>query len=97
MVMENDVKISVIAPVYNVGKWLQRFYDSLTAQTLTDFEVWMVDDGSTDNSGKLCDEFAAKDPRFHVIHQNNAGAAAARNAAFPHATGEYFYFMDPDD
>lgn len=57
----------------------------------------MVDDGSTDNSGKLCDEFASKDERFHVIHQNNAGAAAARNAAFPHATGEYFYFMDPDD
>lgn len=57
----------------------------------------MVDDGSKDNSGKLCDEFASSDSRFHVIHQKNGGAAAARNAAFPHAKGEYFYFMDPDD
>lgn len=57
----------------------------------------MVDDGSSDNSGKICDNFAKKDARFHVIHQKNAGAAAARNTAFPHATGEYFYFMDPDD
>ena len=91
------VKISVIAPVYNVSKWLQRFYESLTAQTLTDFEVWMVDDGSTDNSGEICDSFTNKDERFHVIHQKNAGAAAARNVAFSHAKGEYFYFMDPDD
>lgn len=57
----------------------------------------MVDDGSTDNSGKICDELAKRDERFHVIHQKNTGAAAARNAAFARTNGEYFYFMDPDD
>ena len=96
--MTNKVpKISIIIPVYNVEKWLQRCFDSLTEQTFVDYDVWMVDDGSKDDSGKLCDEFAKKDSRFHVIHQKNAGAAAARNTAFPHAKGEYFYFMDPDD
>lgn len=57
----------------------------------------MVDDGSTDNSGKICDSFAKKNNKFHVIHQKNAGAAMARNAAIPKATGEYLYFYDPDD
>lgn len=93
----NTPKISIIIPVYNVEKWLQRCFDSLREQTFVDYDVWMVDDGSKDSSGKLCDEFAKKDHRFNVIHQKNAGAAAARNTAFPHALGEYFYFMDPDD
>ena len=57
----------------------------------------MVDDGSTDKSGKICESIASKDNRFHVIHQKNAGAAAARNTAFLHAKGKYYYFMDPDD
>lgn len=95
--MNEKPKISVIVPVYNVSEWLQKFYDSLTAQTLTDYEVLIVDDGSADDSGSICDEFAKKDARFSVMHQKNSGAAAARNAALPLAKGEYVYFMDPDD
>ena len=67
--INNPLKISVIIPVYNVEKWLHRCYDSLANQTFKDFDVWMVDDGSTDNSGKICDELSKKDSRFSVIHQ----------------------------
>lgn len=90
-------KISIILPVYNVEKWLHRAAKSLGEQTFADFEAWLVDDGSKDNSGKICDEIAQMDARFKVIHQENAGAAAARNAAIPKASGKYLYFMDPDD
>lgn len=89
--------ISVIIPVYNVERWLTRAVESLQAQTFSDMEIFLVDDGSTDTSGDLCDRLARKDVRIRVIHQDNAGAAAARNAAIEHARGEYLYFMDGDD
>lgn len=89
--------ISVIIPVYNVEAWLARAVESLQAQTFTDFELFLVDDGSTDESGALCDRLAQDDARIQVIHQANAGAAAARNAAIERARGEYVYFMDGDD
>lgn len=89
--------ISIIIPVYNVERWLSRAVKSLQAQTFSDFEIFLVDDGSTDASGALCDKLAAEDARIHVIHQANAGAAAARNTAIDQAKGTYLYFMDGDD
>lgn len=89
--------LSIIIPVYNVQAWLERAVKSLQAQTFSDYELFLVDDGSTDGSGSLCDALAAKDARIQVIHQENAGAAAARNAAIERARGEYLYFMDGDD
>ena len=89
--------ISIIIPVYNVERWLTRAVESLQQQTFTDFEVFLVDDGSTDASGALCDQLAAEDTRIHAIHQRNAGAASARNVAIEQARGEYLYFMDGDD
>lgn len=94
--MENP-KISIIMPVYNVEKYLPRAIESMLAQTFTDFEFFAVDDGSTDNSGKVCDEYAIKDGRIHVIHKENGGAPSARNAAMEIAKGDYFYFFDSDD
>lgn len=93
----NDVKISVIMPVYKVEKFIRKCLDSLLAQTLTEWELFAVDDGSTDKSGAICDEYAAKDSRITVIHKENGGAPSARNAAIPKAQGEYLYFMDSDD
>ena len=90
-------KISIIIPVYNVSKWLKRAAETLQKQTFSDFEVFLVDDGSTDISGNICDKISDKDKRFITIHQKNGGAAAARNTAIPKATGKYLYFMDPDD
>lgn len=89
--------ISVIVPVYNVEKYIHRCVDSILAQTFTDFELILVDDGSPDNCGKICDEYAAKDGRVRVIHQENEGQAAARNAAIAQALGEYVCFIDADD
>lgn len=96
-VRKTTPEISIIIPVYNVEKWLKRACNSLKAQTFINYDVWLVDDGSTDKSGEVCDKIAVADARFNVIHQKNAGAAAARNAAFQHAKGKYYYFMDPDD
>ena len=93
----DDVKISVIMPVYKVEKFIRKCIDSLLAQTLTEWELIAVDDGSPDNSGVICDENAAKDSRITVIHKKNGGAPSARNAAIPKARGEYLYFMDSDD
>ncbi len=90
-------KISVILPVYNVEKWIERAILSLQKQTLSDFEAWLVDDGSTDNSGNICDRIIKNDNRFNVIHQKNCGAATARNNALKKSRGRYIYFMDPDD
>lgn len=89
--------ISIIIPVYNVKQWLARAVESLQAQTFSDFELLLVDDGSTDGSGALCDQIAAHDTRIRVIHQKNSGAAAARNRAIEQAQGNYLYFMDGDD
>lgn len=70
--------ISVIVPVYNTEKYLHRCIDSILAQTFTDFELLLIDDGSKDNSGKICDEYAAKDSRVRVFHKENGGASSAR-------------------
>lgn len=90
-------EVSVIVPVYNVAKYLRQCMDSLVNQTLRDIEIVCVDDGSTDGSGAILDEYAAKDSRIKVIHQANAGAGAARNVGLDIATGEYLFFCDPDD
>jgi glycosyltransferase involved in cell wall biosynthesis len=95
--MNPTPKISVILPVYNVEKWIERAISSLQKQTLRDFEAWLVDDGSTDNSGNICDRIVKNDNRFNVIHQKNSGAATARNNALIKSCGKYIYFMDPDD
>ncbi len=89
--------ISIIIPAYNVEQWLRRSVNTLLAQTLFNFELILVDDGSTDGTGAICDEMASRDFRIHVIHQPNAGAALARNHGMAEAKGEYLYFMDADD
>lgn len=89
--------ISVIIPVYNVEKYLCKCIDSTLAQTYTNIEIMLIDDGSTDNSGKICDEYVLKDARIKVIHQPNAGVSAARNAGLDLAKGEYVCFVDADD
>lgn len=90
-------QISVIVPVYKVEKYLHECVDSILAQTFRDFELILVDDGSPDNCGAICDEYAAKDSRIRVIHQENQGVSAARNAALDAAKGEFIAFVDSDD
>lgn len=90
-------KISVIVPVYKAEKYLRRCIDSLLAQTFTDFEVLLIDDGSPDNSGDICDEYAAKDNRVRVWHWHNRGVVAARRRGVELAKGEYLTFLDADD
>ena len=90
-------KISVIVPVYNVEKYLSDCIDSILAQTFTDFELILVDDGSTDNSGYICDKYKNKDQRISVIHQKNQGVSVARNIGINCSTGEYLMFVDSDD
>ncbi|MBR4677202.1 MAG: glycosyltransferase family 2 protein [Bacteroidales bacterium] len=90
-------KISIIVPIYKVEKYLRRCLDSIAAQTFIDWECILIDDGSPDDSGKICDEYAEKDGRFRVIHQNNQGVSAARNAGIDCASGEWIGFVDSDD
>lgn len=89
--------ISVIVPIYKVEALLPRCIDSILAQTYKNLEIILVDDGSPDGCGRICDEYARKDPRIRVIHQENAGLAGARNAALEIARGEFFGFVDSDD
>lgn len=89
--------ISIIIPVYNVEKYLAECLESILAQTYTDFEVILIDDGSPDSSGIICDAYAQKDNRIHVIHQSNAGVSTARNNGIEYATGEWITFVDSDD
>lgn len=89
--------ISVIVPVYKVEKYIHKCVDSILAQTLTDFELFLVDDGSPDNCGKICDDYAKKDNRIIVIHKENGGLSDARNVAIDRANGEYLTFIDSDD
>lgn len=89
--------ISVIVPVYNAGVYLRPCLDSLAAQSYQNLEILLIDDGSTDGSGPVCDEFAGRDHRVRVIHQKNAGVSAARNAGLEAAVGEYGCFLDADD
>ena len=91
------MKISVIVPVYNTEKYLNKCLDSILAQTFTDFELILIDDGSTDNSGKICDEYAEKDSRVKVFHKENGGVSRARNLGIDNASGEYLSFIDSDD
>ena len=94
-------QVSVIVPVYNVEKYIHRCVDSILDQTFRDFELILVDDGSPDNCGAICDEYAAKDSRVRVIHQANGGLSAARNAgidwAFANSNSEWLTFIDSDD
>lgn len=90
-------KISIIVPVYKVEKYLRRCIRSILNQTYENLEIILIDDGSPDNCGRICDVFAGLDDRIIVIHQENAGVCAARNAALKIATGEYLGFVDPDD
>lgn len=89
--------VSVIVPVYNVEKWLSRCIDSILGQTYIDFEVLLIDDGSNDRSGSLCDEYAEKDSRVRVFHKPNGGVSSARNLGLENARGEWIAFCDADD
>ncbi|MBO4894987.1 MAG: glycosyltransferase [Clostridia bacterium] len=93
----NSKKISIIIPVYKVEKYLQRCLDSVISQTYKNLEIILVDDGSPDNCGRICDEYAEKDDRIRVIHQENGGLSAARNAGLDIAIGDYIGFVDSDD
>lgn len=90
-------KISVIVPVYNVEKYLCSCIDSILAQTFTDFELLLIDDGSRDKSGEICDEYANKDCRVKVFHKENGGVSSARNLGIDESKGEYLFFVDSDD
>ena len=90
-------KISVIVPVYNVECYLENMINSILAQTYTDFELLIIDDGSTDKSGEICDKFATKDSRIRVFHIPNSGVSNARNYGLLKASGEYVHFADSDD
>lgn len=89
--------ISVIVPIYNVEKVLRRSLESILAQTYSNLEIILVDDGSTDSSPQICDEYAQKDSRVKVVHQHNKGVAEARNTGLSMVTGDYIYFVDSDD
>lgn len=91
------IKITVVIPVYNVEKYLNKCVDSVIAQNFNDFEIILVDDGSTDDSGVLCDDFASKYDFISVIHQENKGLGGARNTGIEAAKGEYILFLDSDD
>lgn len=95
--MEDYGLISVIIPVYNVEKYLKQCVDSVLAQTYRNIEIILVDDGSTDSSGHICDEYLNVDGRIKVIHQQNAGLSEARNHGYDFATGVFVYFFDSDD
>lgn len=90
-------KISIIVPVYKVAEYLPRCIDSIISQTYKNLEILLVDDGSPDECGRICDEYAAKDERIVVIHKENQGVARARNSALDVATGDYISFIDSDD
>lgn len=89
--------ISVIVPVYNIEKYLERCVNSIREQTYDNIEILLVDDGSTDGSGKLCDKFAEEDDRIRVFHKENGGSSSARNLGIAEAKGEYLGFVDSDD
>lgn len=89
--------ISVVVPVYNVEKYLNKCVRSILKQTYSDLEIILVNDGSTDSSGRICDEFATEDRRVKVIHKKNGGQSSARNAALSLAKGDYIGFVDSDD
>lgn len=95
--LNQNPKVSIIIPIYNTEKYLKKCLDSITNQSYKNLEIILIDDGSTDNSGKIADEYAKKDTRVKVIHQKNAGQSAARNRGLKIASGEYISFVDSDD
>ncbi len=95
--MEKNPTISVIVPVYKAEKYLVRCIDSILSQTFTDFELLLIDDGSPDSSGKICDEYAKRDSRIHVYHKENGGVSSARNLGLDKAKGDWVLFVDSDD
>lgn len=96
--MNNDSpKISIIIPVYNTEKYLSLCIDSILSQSYLDFELLLINDGSIDNSGSICDEYAEKDSRIRVFHQENKGVSRARNLGLNNAKGEWIFFCDSDD
>ena len=90
-------KISIIVPIYNVQRYLKECIESLIKQTYENIEIILVNDGSTDNSGKICDHYALRDNRIKVVHQKNGGVSCARNTGLRYSTGDYIGFVDPDD
>ena len=94
---ETTPKISVIVPVYKAEAYLRRCVDSILAQTFQDFEVLLIDDGSPDRSGEICDEYARKDRRVRVFHKENGGVSSARNVGIEKALGTWIMFVDADD
>lgn len=95
--MHDNPLLSIIVPVYNILEYLPRCVHSITAQTYTNLEILLVDDGSTDGTGELCDSLAKEDERIRVLHKENGGSSSARNLAIAQAKGEYFGFVDSDD
>lgn len=96
--MENgNLFLSIIVPAYNVEKYIKQCVESILAQKFRDYELILVDDGSTDNTGKICDEYAEQDDRVHVIHKENEGLVSARKAGIAVAAGEYVAYVDGDD
>ena len=93
----NTPKLSIIVPVYNVIEYLEQCLESITNQTLQDLEIIVIDDGSTDGSGQICDNYARKDSRFTVLHKDNEGLSAARNNGLELARAEFIMFVDSDD
>ena len=92
-----DILVSVIVPVYNVAPFLKKCIDSIIVQSFVDFELLLIDDGSKDESANICDEYALKDNRIHVVHQVNAGVTAARRKGVEVARGNWLCFVDGDD
>ena len=95
--MKNKPTISVIVPVYNVEKYLEECVESVLSQTFTDYELLLIDDGSTDSSGDLCDQIAKRDTRVRVFHKSNGGISSARNKGMDEAEGDWIVFLDSDD
>lgn len=95
--MEQSILISVIVPVYKVEAYLSRCVESILAQTYRNLEILLVDDGSPDDCGRICDDYAQRDPRIRVIHKVNGGLSSARNAGLDIASGQYIAFVDSDD
>lgn len=95
--MEVYAQISVIVPVYNAGQHLDRCIKSILCQSFVDFELLLIDDGSSDDSASICDNYASKDNRIRVFHQSNAGVSAARNLGLKEMCGKYLAFVDADD
>lgn len=90
-------KISIIVPIYNAEKYLHRCIDSIISQTFTDFELLLINDGSKDNSGAICEKYATLDTRISIFHKENKGVGSARNMGLVNATGDYVMFVDSDD